>query len=108
MSSSSENLPVKGICSRCLSFWAPEPRTPPPPLHTVYVYTVYLFTQREGVMGEELNQREGLRGNSSQSWVEKNQHDWMYLQFINSDEHLPQSPFTVNFFVDDDILLWCQ
>jgi hypothetical protein len=29
------------------------------PLHTVFVYTVYLFTQDMGVGGWELNQREG-------------------------------------------------
>jgi hypothetical protein len=43
----------------------------PPPLHTVYVYTVYLFTQGRGEGEEELSQRELERGNSSQSWVEK-------------------------------------
>ncbi len=59
--------PVKGLCGRCLSVWGPEPQHPPS-LHTVYVYTVYLFTQRKG--GGRLNQREGKRGNSSQSWVE--------------------------------------
>jgi hypothetical protein len=32
------------------------------------VYTVYLFTYGGG--GGEFNQREGYRGNSSQSWVE--------------------------------------
>jgi hypothetical protein len=36
-----------------------RPRTPyPPPLHNVYVYTLYLFTQGRGE-GGELNQREG-------------------------------------------------
>ncbi len=45
--------------------WGIESHTPPPLLHTVY-----LFTQgREGA-GGELNKREGVRGNSSQSWVE--------------------------------------
>jgi hypothetical protein len=28
----------------------------------------------------------------------KYQHDWLYLQSINSDKHLPESPF-----LDDDI-----
>ncbi len=46
-----------GVCLR------PEPHT------TVYVYTVYLFTQGRGE-GGELNQREGKMGNISQSWVE--------------------------------------
>jgi hypothetical protein len=45
------------------------PRIPFPPLDTVYVYTVYLFTQRKGE-GGELNQTEGERGNSSHSGVE--------------------------------------
>ncbi len=43
-----------------------DPQTPQP-LHTVYVYQ-YTHSHREG--GGELNQREGERGNSSQSRVE--------------------------------------
>jgi hypothetical protein len=43
-----KNWPVKGLCGMCLSVWGPEPHTPPPPLHTVYVNTVYLFTQGRG------------------------------------------------------------
>jgi hypothetical protein len=46
-----------------------EAQDPIPPLHTVYMYAVYLFTQGTGE-GGELNQREGERGNGSQSWVE--------------------------------------
>jgi len=51
-----KNLPVKGLCGRCLSVWDPED---PPPLHTVYEYTVYsvlIHTGKGGRRGE-LNQR---------------------------------------------------
>ncbi len=43
------------ICLRPLPSYDP---IPPPPLHTVYVYTVYLFTQGRGE-GGEMKQREG-------------------------------------------------
>jgi hypothetical protein len=39
----------------------------PPPNYTLYI-VMYTYSHREG--GEELNQREGYRGNSSQSWVD--------------------------------------
>ncbi len=59
---------------------------------------MYLFTQGRG--GGGLNQREGERGNRSKSWVENtNMTDCTqeidYLQYtnLNSDKHLPQSPF---------------
>ncbi len=37
----------------------------------------------------------------------KYQHDWLYLQSINSKKRLLQSPFTGQFFLDGDILFWC-
>jgi len=49
-----------------------RPKTPYPPSYTLYmcIGTVYLFIQEGEGAGGELNQREGVRGNSSQSWVE--------------------------------------
>jgi hypothetical protein len=35
-----------------------------PPLHTVYVYTIYLFTQKRGAWGRVEPKRRGERGNS--------------------------------------------
>jgi hypothetical protein len=46
-----------------------EAQNLPPPLDTVYVYTVYLFTQGSGGEGESWT-REKVRGKSSLSWVE--------------------------------------
>jgi hypothetical protein len=56
-------LPVKGLWA---DFYLFEAQNHIPPLHTVYVYPVYLFTLGRGE-GVELNQREEERGNSSQS-----------------------------------------
>ncbi len=47
----------------------PEPQTPPPyTLYTCTVYDILIPTGKGG--GRELNQREGKRGISSQSWIE--------------------------------------
>jgi hypothetical protein len=74
---------------------------PPSPLHTIYVFTVYnIHTGKGG----ELNQREGWRGNSSQSWVE-NTNMTVYisiLQSITSDKHLQQRCITVLQYVKQE------
>jgi hypothetical protein len=62
-----KKLTRKGTLRQVIICLRPRTHTLPP-LHTVYVYTVYLFTQ--GGEGE-LNQREGDRGDyRSQSGVE--------------------------------------
>ncbi len=70
----------------------------PRPLHTVYVYTVYLFTQGRGGRVEPDRRLEGATPQQFTKLGRKYQHDRMYLQSINSDEHMRQSPFTGHFF----------
>ncbi len=58
----------KGICGMCLSVWGLfHPMTPYPPSSHCILYT--LLNREERGRGGEMNQREGLRGNSSKSWV---------------------------------------
>jgi hypothetical protein len=64
---------------------------------------VFLCPSYTGGEGAELNQREGERGSKSQSWVENTNmtectQEIGYLQSIDSDKHLPQSPFPGQFF----------
>jgi hypothetical protein len=69
--SSTIKCTCKGIYGRRISVKGTEPHTPPPPplTHCIRVYNILIHTGKGG--GVELNQREGERGNISQSWVEK-------------------------------------
>jgi hypothetical protein len=79
--------------------------SPPPPSYTLNTNLQYTYSHR-GRWGGELSHSEGYRGNISLG--RKYQHDWMYLQSINLDKHLPQSLFAyMSIFLDNDILLWC-
>ncbi len=78
-----------------LYHWGPAPYTLPI-THCISVYSILTHTGKEGG-GEELNQREGKREQFTKLG-RKYQHDWLYLQSINSDKHLPRSPFTGQFF----------
>jgi hypothetical protein len=79
---------------------AQNPMYSPPPPHTVYVYT-YLPGK-----GGRFESERRLEGQQFTKLGRKYQQDWLYLQSINSDKHLPQSLFTGK-FLEDDILLWC-
>ncbi len=62
---------------------------PTPSRHTLSVHTVLWLC--EGGRGGEVNQREGYRGNSSQSLGQKYQHDWhdwAFDLFASVDAHL--------------------
>ncbi len=73
---------------------------PPPPSNTLSVYTVLWHREGEGRVEPERR----LEGQQFTKLGRKYQQDWQYLQSINSDNHLPQSTFTDNFFfLDDDI-----
>jgi hypothetical protein len=102
MSSSKEFWPGKRLCGTCLCVWGPEPHTPPPHSLThcirVYVYAVqyivYLFTQGGG--GGRVEPERTLEGQQLSKLGQK--YQLVYLQSLNSDKHLPQSPFTGQFF----------
>ncbi len=70
-----KNLPVKGLCGKCLSVWGPEPHCPPP-LHIIYVYAAYLLTQERG--GGVETERSG-EGQPFTKLGRKYQHEWLYL-----------------------------
>jgi hypothetical protein len=78
--------------------------SPPPPSHTLPVYAV--LWHREGGRGRRVVPERRLEGEQFTKLGRKYQHDWLYLQSIKSDKHLPHSPFT-DHFLEDDILLWC-
>jgi hypothetical protein len=72
-----------------------RPRTPyptPSSLHTVYLYTLYLFTQGRGEEGRV------ERGARRQQFTKLGRKYRLHLQSIHSDKHLPQIPFTGQFF----------
>jgi hypothetical protein len=67
----------------------------------------YTYSHREGREGGELNQGKKGEGQQFTQLSPKYQHDCPYLQSINSDKHMPQSPLTGQFIFNGDILLWC-
>ncbi len=72
---------------RCLSVWGPlhsyDPILPTP--HTVSVCTLYSILIHTGKGGELT--RERVRGSMLHKAGSKYQHDWLYLQSINSIKH---------------------
>jgi hypothetical protein len=116
MSSSKKiDLYVQGLCGRCLAVESQNPFYPLP-LHTLYSKCILIqYSHREGGGRGELNKSEGERGKQFTKLGRKYQHDGQYLQSINSDKHLSQSPdkhlsqspLHRSICLDDDILLWC-
>ncbi len=74
-------LTCKGTCGRCLSVWGPREKG-----------------------GERVELERGGVGQQSTKLGRKYQNKWLYFQSLNSDNHLPPSLFTGQFFLDDDIL----
>ncbi len=69
----------------------------PPPPYTLYTCIQYTYSHREGGR-EESWTREKVRGARVHKARSKYQRDWLYLQPINSDKYLPQSPYTCQSF----------
>ncbi len=89
---------IRGIllCGGSLVIW------PAYPTYTLYTCIQVLYTsshrEREGGEGEEIEPERRLEGQRFTKLGRKKQHDWLSLQPINSDKHLPQSPCTGQFF----------
>ncbi len=98
MSSSQKNWPVKGrLVFICLRVWGPEPLTPPP-LHTVqYTCSILIHLGKGG--GGSVEPERRLEGQQFTKLGRKYQHDWLYLQFKNSNKHTCcKIPLQVNYF----------
>ncbi len=92
--SSSKKLPVKGLCGRCLSVWGPPFLWTHTPLtHCTRVYRKLIHKGK----GESYPERR-LKEQQFTKLGRKYHHDQLFLQSTNSDNPLPQSPFTVKFF----------
>ncbi len=95
-----KNWPVNGLCGRCLSVCGPLPsydRIPSFPPYTLYTCTVYSILIHRGKGGGVEPERR-LERQLLTKLGRKYQHDWLYLQSINSYKHLQQSPFSSQLF----------
>ncbi len=87
--SSSKKSTCKGTLRQVfICLWAHNP-IPPTGTHCMHVHKILVHTGREG--GVEPWEKE--KGQFTKLG-RKYQHDWLYLQSINSDNHLPQSSCT--------------
>jgi hypothetical protein len=75
---------------------------PPPPSHTLPVWTV--LWHRKGEKGGRVEPERRLEGQQFTKLGRKYQHDWLFLQSISL---LYTTYFYRSIFLDDDILLWC-
>ncbi len=97
---SSNFLGSKSGRYRVLNFsriWSPTGLNTPRPLPATHrPYTYCTLTQGRERGGVEPERK--LKGQQFTKLGRKYQHDWLYLQSLNSDKHMPQSPFTGKFF----------
>ncbi len=83
---------------RVLNFckiWSPTGLNTPPS-QRLSVFTV-LWHRVGGGGGGRVESERSLEGQQFTQLGRKYQHEWLYLQSINSDKHLPQSPLTGQF-----------
>jgi hypothetical protein len=89
MSSSKKIAWTSGQVFICL-----RPRTPYLPPYILYtcIQLQYTYLHREGGKDGRVEPERRLEGKQVTKLGRKYQHDGLYLQSINSDKHLPQSP----------------
>ncbi len=69
-----------------------------PQPHAPCLHILYFDTGKGGREGGRVEPERRLECQQFTKLGRKYQHDWMYLQSINSDKHLPQSRFTGQLF----------
>ncbi len=67
-----------------------------PARHFLYIYCT--LTQGRGEGGGRVEPERRLEGQQFTKLGRKYKQNWLYLQSIHSDKHLPQSPYTGQFF----------
>ncbi len=95
-----KELTCKGTLRQVfISAWGPEPQTSPPyTLLCIFIYSTSIFLHTGKGEGGRVEPERRLEGQQLTKLIRKYQHDWLYLQSINSDKHLPQKQFTCQFF----------
>ncbi len=98
-------MTCKGTLRQVFICLRPGTPYPTPLAHCIRVFSILIYTGK-GDRGRVESERRG-EGQQFTKLGRKYQQDWLSLLSINSDKTLPQGSCIGQFFLDDNILLWC-
>ncbi len=89
-----KKLTLKGALQQVfICLWPRKPYPPPPLTHCILVYSTLIHTAKGG--GGRVDPERRLEEQPFTKQGRKYKRDWLYLQSINSDKHLPQKHFVL-------------